>query len=223
MIKTVHAKSLRNSMLFKDVSEAILQTVAASCQPMELEAEETLFHQDDAADAMYILESGQVHIIRSYPDGAEVILATESPYYVIGELSMLANQPRTGSVVAVSDCELIKLSRSAFEEACDSMPEVAMQSLTHLGERLYRLNLQVRESAVGNLNARLASVVLMLSGGNNGLINSQIQPTRLARATAMDTDQVEQLLKQWTNEGIIKIEGSQITVNDVEGLQKISG
>jgi len=223
MSKTVNLSVLRNSFLFKEVNQAVLQEVAKHCEPMELGAGETLFGQDTAPDAMYFLEDGQIHIVRHYPDGYEVTIATEVPFYVIGELSLLANQPRTGSVVAVGDCDLIKLSRDAIFEICETVPQVAVKALTHLGKRLYRLNLRVRESAMGNVGARIASVLLMLAHNEAGVIHGEVSVTRLARATAMDADVVERMLKQWDEYGVISTDSGHITINDIEAIRNFAG
>lgn len=223
MAQTINLNTLRNSFLFKDVEMDVLQKVARHCQPMTLDAGETLFEQDTPPDAMYFLEDGQIHIVRRYPDGYEVILATEVPYYIIGELSLIANQPRTGSVIAVGDCDLIRISRQAILEICETIPEVAVKALTHLGNRLYQLNLRVRESAVGNVAARVASVLLLLCNNENGMITSEVSITRLARATAMDADVVERLLRQWSKQDIITVHRQQITVHSVEALRNLAG
>lgn len=223
MNPTLMLSTLKSSFLFKDASDAVLQAVANYCQPMELAAGETLFEQDSEADALYFLEEGQIHIVRTYPNGDEVILATEVPDYVIGELSMLANQPRSGSVVAIGDCELLKLSREAIIEVCNQYPDLAVRALTQLGNRLYQLNLRVRESAIGNVSARVASVVLMLCHYQAGQTIHEVRVTRIARATAMDADVVERLLKQWDAQGILHFDGQELSIHNLAALQALAG
>lgn len=216
-VQTIDYQILRNSFLFKDVDNMLLRLIASHLQPMTLYAGDTLFEQDAVADAMYFLESGQVHVIRQYPDGDEVILATEVPYYVIGELSMLANEPRTGKVVAVGDCDLLKLSRDDFLHLVKVTPEIAVSALDDLGKRLYKLNLRVRESAIGNVAARVASVLLLIGE------NEAISLNRIARATAMDADVVERLLKKWEKEKIIRLNAQKLEILNESALQAIAG
>ncbi len=223
MSQVINQDVLRSSFLFMGVSQEVLQQVAGYCRPMELGAGETLFEQDSEPDAMYFLESGQIHVMRSYPDGREVVLATEVPFYVIGEISLLANQPRSGSVVAVGDCDLVMLRRDDIFQMCHDMPQVAVQALDHLGKRLYRMNLHVRESAIGDVNARIATILMLLAKNQPGEIEQAVPAASIARATALDTDVVEQSLKKWVEEGIIEVNGPQITINDVNRLHQIAG
>jgi CRP/FNR family cyclic AMP-dependent transcriptional regulator len=222
MATTFDISVLRNSFLFKDADETVLQEVSKYCEVMELDAGETLFKQDAQPDGMYFLVDGQVHVVRHYLEGYDVTIATEVPYYVIGELSMLANQPRSGSVVAVGDCDLIKLNRNAVFELCQTFPNIAVHALSHLGNRLYRLNLWVRESAVSNVSARIASVLLLMAG-NAAVTLNDVSTTRLARATAMDADVVERILRQWDEYGVISTQEQQITIRNLAALQNFAG
>ena len=222
MATTYNISVLRNSFLFKEADEFVLKAVNRHCELMELDAGETLFEQDTPPDNMYFLIDGQIHIVRRYPEGYDVTIATEVPFYVIGELSMLANQPRTGSVVAVGDCDLIRLSRKAVFEICETYPDVAVRALSHLGTRLYRLNLWVRESAVSNVGARIASVLLLMAD-NQSTTLKDVSITRLARATAIDADVVERLLRQWTEYGVLSMDNQQITIQQIEALRTFAG
>lgn len=217
-VQTIDYQILRNSFLFKDIDNMLLRLIASHLQPMSLYAGETLFEQDADADAMYFLESGQIHVIRQYPDGDEVILATEVPYYVIGELSMLAHEPRSGKVVAVGDCDLLKLSREDFLHLVKITPEIAVSALDDLGKRLYKLNLRVRESAIGNVAARVASVLLLMGDSKD-----KLHITRIARATAMDTDVVDKILKNWEQQKIISLKDEGLRILNLAALQNLAG
>ena len=223
MTTVIDHHTLRNSLLFKDLSDDLLQEIVDHCRPTRLSAGETLFHQDDPSDALYFLLSGQVHIIRHYSNGDEVILATESPYYVIGELSLLANQPRTGMVVAASDCELVALARDDILAFCEKHPEVTMQALSHFGYRLYRLNLRVRESAIGNIEARVAGLLLLLAGDDGSHSDVPVHVTRLSRVTAIDVNVIQRLLRLWSERGLLEYDGTHLTIHDAEALRTIAG
>lgn len=220
---TLSPDILRNSFLFRDADTNLLQSILPQCEYQELLAGETLFEQDSEPDAMYFLQDGQIHVVRHYPDGSEVVLATEIPYYVIGELSLLANKPRTGSVVAVGNCDLVRMSRDTVFEVFHQMPKVAVNALTHLGKRLYRLNLRVRESAISNVSGRVATLLVMMADNKAGTIDKPINLSRLARATAIDTDFVKHLIKKWESEAVLSLDEKQITIFDIEYLRRIAG
>ena len=161
---TIEPEDLRDVDMFRAVDEVALRELAEHCRRIELMAGATLFEQNSPSDALYVLETGQIHILRQYEDGEHVVLATEVPWYVIGDLSMLAAQPRTGAVEAVSDCTLIALQRSAFFTLCKQHIGLALAVQEQLAQRLFRMNLRARENAIGNMAARVASLLLLMAG-----------------------------------------------------------
>jgi CRP-like cAMP-binding protein len=220
MLTAIHPNILRNSFLFKECSEDVLAFVSAEATTMSLNADDMLFEQGSDPDAFYILEAGQVHVVRNYPNGEEHIIATESPYYVIGELSLLANRERTGSVVAVGDCEMVVVKRETVLQALERFPEIAQHAIEHFGVRLYRLNLRVRESAIGNINVRIANMLLLMANEAGDI--QGVRVAQMARASAIDADFIARLLKKWHNEGIITHKDDHIHINDLTALQNIA-
>jgi CRP-like cAMP-binding protein len=219
----VDFQHLKDAYLFQDLPDDALARMAEHCHYRELPAGETLFHQDDPGDSLYILREGQVHIVRHYENGADVVLATEGPYYIVGDLSGIGGYPRTGSVVAVSDCTLIALNRDSFLQACESIPGVATQVIAHLIQRLYRMNLLVRENTIGNAEVRIANVLVLLSNNQSGLINGEVYRRQVARAVGMEADDVDRILKNWAQKGFLKLDGRQIELLNIEALREIAG
>jgi len=219
----VHYQALQDARLIRDFPDHVLNDLVQHCHYVELLAGQSLFQQSDPGNNLYLLTEGQIHVVRHYPTGEDVIIATEGPYYVIGELSMLANQPRTGDVVAVSDSTLIALARADFMAACERAPEVATALLSYLSSRLYRMNLLIRENAIGNINARIASVLLLLSDSESGVIASPISVNRIARAVAIDADAVDRILLDWVECGYITLDNQTMTLVDIETINNIAG
>jgi len=223
MVEGIHFAELRDASLFRNLSDEVLVELANSCRYRELHAEEQLFAQGEDSDALYVLKEGQVHILRSYPDGEQVILTTESPYYIVGELSLLANQLRTGAVVAVSDCELLEISRDDFEAICHRHPEVAVQVMEYLGQRLYRMNLMVREHALGNVAARVATLLLLMVSDDAEQILNDVRVSRLARAAATDADKVQRVLNTWRDAGYIDVSQRTVQILDLQAIEALAG
>ena len=222
MIAEVASDRLRDTALLENLPEEALIDLAKHCRYMELPAGDTLFKQGDPGDALYILEDGQIHVVRVYPSGEEIILATHGPYYAIGELSMVAHQPRTGSVVAVSDCTLISLEREAFVNTCNRVPEMMSSILSHLGLRLYDMNLLVREHALKNVESRIASLLMMLASGNDNPRIDVALP-RIARATATDSDTVNVFFRKWTKLGYVSLEGQALIIKNMDAIRELAG
>lgn len=223
MSQTIYLDILRESVFFTDVSDTVLESVLPHCEVMDLASGELLFEQDSQADSLYFLESGKIQVIRRYPDAHEVVIATENAPYVIGEISLLADQARTGRVVALENCRLIKLSQKAISELCESASEIPLQALKNLGIRLYRLNLRVRENGISNVSARVASLLLLLADNQAIITKNPSTINDMARAAAVNVDSINRLLKQWAEYEIIGLSEQEISIKQTEALRNLAG
>ena len=89
-----------------------------------LKAGDTLFQIGDAGDGCYRLDKGMLKICLTSSQDEERILAVLAAGSIVGDLAMIDALPRSASVVAVTDCELRFVSRSAFEDLVRQHPEI---------------------------------------------------------------------------------------------------
>ena len=94
--------------------DSVPPSVAATT-PVTLAAGTTLFRQGDPSDLIYVVETGQVEVLRETPDG-ELLLATLGPGDHLGEMGPLFGLPRSASVRARSDATLTGYTTAAFRD-----------------------------------------------------------------------------------------------------------
>ena len=92
-------------------------------QQVTVAAGHVLFHQGDASDLVYMVDSGQVEIYRERADGTEEHLTMVGPGNYFGELGPLLNMPRSASVRARVDTELTSYSARLFRGIHPAGPE----------------------------------------------------------------------------------------------------
>jgi MFS family permease len=85
-----------------------LERLAGQVEALPLPAGATLFHRGDHGDRFYVLTHGMLAV--ELPDGVK---REEAPAYV-GEIALLHDVPRTATVRAESDSELLALGRDVF-------------------------------------------------------------------------------------------------------------
>jgi lysophospholipid hydrolase len=95
----------------------------------------TLFRRGDAADCMYFLVHGLLHVVSDSPDDETPIGAIYRGE-VVGEMSILSGEVRTATVRAVRDSDLVRLTKAGFEEISAACPGVTMGILRILVNRL---------------------------------------------------------------------------------------
>src|SRR3954454_2555398 len=85
---------------------------------------DVLFHQGDDAGAVLVLLEGHVKAAM-LNDGREVILASPGPGDLLGELSAVDGEPRSGTVRAVDDVEALVIPGTAFRAFVEHRPRIA--------------------------------------------------------------------------------------------------
>ena len=101
------------------------------------EAGREIFHQGDAGDACYVIESGVVEVIRhDAASGQEFVLAQVGRGKVVGEMALIDNQPRMATVRAIEDTVLLVVPREAFQNRLEKLDPVTRRLLDTFTERL---------------------------------------------------------------------------------------
>jgi NTE family protein len=97
----------------------------------------TLFEEGDEADALYTLVSGAVGLSTHDPrDGSVRRLFRLAPPDSVGELALLAGEPRSVTATALRDSRLLRLSHAAFEDLITRHPGTLLYFARILATRL---------------------------------------------------------------------------------------
>jgi len=91
---------------------------------------DTILKQGEMGNSAYIVENGTVEILIEKERGLVQSLGTRGKGSIIGEMAIVDNKPRTATIKALEDCELIKISREDFNarlESTDPVIQMIMQ------------------------------------------------------------------------------------------------
>jgi uncharacterized membrane protein len=150
--------TLRHVPLFESLDNEAAEELCHLLESLECKAGATLFRAGDQGDAMYIIERGKVRICVRTTDGHEVTL-TELQYGdFFGEMALLDGQRRrSADAIVAQDARLAVLSRDHFLSFVRSNPDVALEMLTALANRLRHTDELLRHSATRNVNVEEAA------------------------------------------------------------------
>jgi predicted acylesterase/phospholipase RssA len=123
--------------LFSALDGAALEVLADAVESMHLRGGDTLMHEGEKADALYVVVSGR---LRAFVDaeGGEQPVGDISAGEVVGEMALLSHSPRSATVRAVRDCHLLRLSDADFEKAVHSNPSTLIETARVIVARLER-------------------------------------------------------------------------------------
>ena len=125
---------LRNIPLFTNMSDTDIQQVCGIIQEVELEAGEVLFEQGSVGDKAYAIREGSLEILTE-SSGREVLLAVRGPGDVIGEMSLLEQEPRMATVRARTATTLIVITKQQFNQIMEVSPSATRSLLDTVLQR----------------------------------------------------------------------------------------
>ena len=111
-----------------------------------------LFRKGDKGDGMYLIESGRVRISIQDDDQHELTLAELAQGDFFGEMSIIDGRQRSADANVVEDARLAVLSRDAFLSFVRTNPDVALEMLSALTDRLRRTDELLRSRVSRNVN-----------------------------------------------------------------------
>lgn len=181
--------NLHTIPLFDTLTAAEAEALLASCQERTLLAGETLFHEGEIGDSIWLVKSGRVDICKNIRADIDRTLASLGPGEVIGEMGFIDQSRRSATARTTEASVLLVLSRDAFMAIGQQQPALAATFYRNLSlilaERLrttielYRESVafSIEATGAGRLNLlalseELKPVSLLLSSGTtvSGLI-----------------------------------------------------
>lgn len=109
---------LRGLELCADWTDDDLLAVAGLGAERRFAAGSLLLCQGDPAAQAFAIANGEVAVLRTLPGGGELMLAQKGAGSLVGELGLLAEQPRSASVRALSQVHSVMFERAIFTAAC---------------------------------------------------------------------------------------------------------
>jgi signal transduction histidine kinase len=96
---------------------------------------EILFWEGDSGDAMYLIRSGYVVVLKG-DLASPTIIGYRGPGEIIGEMALLEGQPRSATGIVLDEARLLRISREAFQAWLSSSPAVGLSIMATLSARL---------------------------------------------------------------------------------------
>ena len=132
-----HGELLRRNLLFAGLDSVTLAKLAARLEVVRFDDGEDVMRVGDVGDAMYVISRGHFGVFTPGPKGAgEKRVRSCSEGDVIGEMALLTNQPRSATVRAEGEGEVLRLDRQQFDGLVRQSPSVPLALAATLSSRL---------------------------------------------------------------------------------------
>jgi len=101
------------------------------------EAGSVICREGDPGDALYIVKSGRIAVIKEVSEGRPTLLGYRGAGEIVGEMSVVSQQPRFASLIAVEATDLLCVGAAEFSELVAERPSISWAILNVLNDRLY--------------------------------------------------------------------------------------
>jgi len=138
--KRVLARVLAVTPLFKGVEDDICLELAKKFTVSRFLQGETIMRKGEQGDTFYLIRSGsvQVSVNRKDAPDRQVGLDQMGEGEFFGEISLLTDLPRTATIIACQDVELMELTREDFSAISTRFPSVRKVVESYRKERAQR-------------------------------------------------------------------------------------
>lgn len=232
---------LRATPLLGHLPDDQLQRVASHARRLTLDEGQWLFSQGDPAERFYLVEQGQMRLFRLSPEGAEKIIEFVAPGQTFAEALTFLNAPRYPvCAAALEPTRLIAIDAGDFAAMLRDSVDTCFIVLGALSMRLRRLIGEIDNLSLHGAKRRVARYLLARCRAAAGTAGHPVatapaelhaaSTTRLpassaARCFILDVrkgvlasrlsikpETFSRVIRQLSDEAVIRIQGARITV-----------
>jgi diguanylate cyclase (GGDEF)-like protein len=132
------ASLLATVSLFRRLSPEQRDLLLDSATEQSFAPGHVLIRESDPSDRLFVILSGRVRVLEVAPDSpVELIVGELGQGEILGELSVLRNQPRSATVVAIERTHCLVIPQTEFLKVLQGSAELAVSLLRMLAGRLY--------------------------------------------------------------------------------------
>lgn len=209
--------------LFSDLDAREVEELARAARVIDLPKGRALFRTGDRPQMLYCVESGLVSLSVSTPDGAEKIIELIGPHRHFGEALLFLDTVSPVTVSAVEDARVIGLPKTLLFHYIETSKAFTYHLLSGLSARLHHLIADVESYCLKSSTQRVVGYLLgeAQETGNRGGARIALTASKqlIASRLNLTPETFSRTLHQLTEEGLIRVEGKNISIPDLMALR----
>jgi CRP-like cAMP-binding protein len=212
--------------IFEPLSEEEIERLNGQLPDRHLEGGEIFYSPEDPSERLFILQKGKVRIFRITPDGREFTLAVVESGTVFGEMALTGQQLEGAYAQAMEPSQVSTMLREDLERLVLEKPEVGLQIMQVLSERLRRQENRLEDANMKDVRSRLAGIIVLLvesEGVRNGTgyrIPAHYTHERLGTMIGTNRVAVTRAFRLLQDEGAVELKRRLIHVKDIDALRR---
>ncbi|MFT6867313.1 MAG: CheY-like chemotaxis protein [Cyclobacteriaceae bacterium] len=211
--------------------ENFLDTAATSYKSLEslkqnrktrlYDKKESIYKEGDFPHYLYAIKSGKVKTFRINTDGKQFIHQVMTENEFMGQHALIQDINHTEFAEALEPSEIILIPRLDFQNLVFQNRDVASQFIKMLAKDIVEKEQELIGLAYDTLRKRTAHNLIRLLEANHDQPAIIVSRNDLASMVGTATESVIRVLSEFKKDGLIKIDGSQITLLKADDIRKI--
>ncbi len=145
-----------------------IESTLVGGHPQRLETNQYLFFQGDTAQAVYIVISGRVRLLRHLSSGVEVSVHTALAGETLAEAALFSEVYHCDAVAAENSV-VLAYSKTALWDALGNPPSLILALLENFASQIHTLRSQIELRNIRSANERVLRM-LQLKARNDGVV-----------------------------------------------------
>lgn len=187
---------------------------------------QVIFRKGSRAAGLYCIREGKVKLSKLTGDGKEQIIRLAKEGDVLGYRSLMTNDQYSTTAVALSDCVVCLVPRTDFFSIIEQNAQFSHSLMRLLAKALGEAEERILHAAYKPVRERLAEALLLLhhlyQPATPGLFSIPIAREDLAALMGTAKETASRLLSEFRDEGLVRTQGSRITLLDLNKIGKLS-
>lgn len=185
---------------------------------------EIIYREGAHSNMIYLILKGVIKTHKMDENGKELITTLFKADDFLGFTSFMDNIAYQESATAIEDCALVGVSKNNLKDILEKSKNVSLQLMELLTDNLAEIKGQLLQMAYSSVRKKTAQTILQFATILNKKPEEGIRIARndLASVAGIATESLIRTLSGFKKEGLIEIEGRNIRIIDIEGLDIIN-
>jgi CRP-like cAMP-binding protein len=213
---------------FAGLSERDWEKVVDLFSERQYQRDDYIFLEGEAPEALYVVKSGKVKVVRHSTDGKDVVLRVCGPGQLLGTVAVFDGGGYPGTAQVIEESAALVIARDDCLTLVNRYPVFALAVISDLGVRLRSSAEQIRSLAVERVEQRIARTLLKLaeSAGTDTpegrVIEMPLTRQDVADMTGTTVETAIRVMSKFRRQELIKTRRGKVVLVDIPALQEIA-
>jgi CRP/FNR family transcriptional regulator, cyclic AMP receptor protein len=190
-------------------------------------AGDEIFAKGSPGQSMMAVLRGIVRISSISLTGKEIVFNLIGEGEVFGEIAMLDGGERSGDATALTDCEILVMSRRHLMPFLENHADICLLLIKILCRRLRRTSEQVEDVLFRHLESRIAKALLQLAERpeqrepHSASLDLHLSQRELGNIVGSSRESVNKQLQIWHRAGLIALGKGAIVIRDAAAIGRL--